>query len=180
MCGRGKTSQFSFKYKETVHFSPNEVLNCINSLKTGKSPGPDNLTAEHLKYGGRKLILVLTYFFNLFLRHNYLPSSLMDICLTPVVKDLKKDITNKGNYRPIASATAISKLFEDVLKGYIEPFLNISDNQLGFKKCSGTEMGIYLIKELIGKPKNEYHGGYVCMLDAPKAFDRINHSVLFQ
>ena len=46
--GRGKTSQLSFQYNETVHFSPTEVLNCINSLKTGKSPGPDNLTAEHL------------------------------------------------------------------------------------------------------------------------------------
>ena len=176
--GKGKKVNLNLEVCDTVTVTPQEVQKSLNLLKNGKAPGPDRLSSEHLKFGGRTVVMVLTCLFNLFLQHSYIPKQMMNLHITPVVKDIKKDITKKNNYRPIAIATALSKLLEEVLKAQIEPYINISDNQLGFKKQSGTEMGIYLIKEVMNKLKSKYKCGYVCTLDASKAFDRINHEKL--
>ena len=156
-----------------------EIIDGLNVVKTGKGPGPDGLTIEHYINGGSKLTSVIATLFTLFITHNILPESFMDVYLTPVVKDLKKNITLKTNYRPIANATAISKLLEAVIKLRIEKYLNVTSNQFGFTPNSGTDMCTYLMKEIIDKFNNIYHRGYICLLDASKAFDRVNHTKLF-
>ena len=47
--------------------------------------------------------------------HGFLPSDLTDTVLVPIVKDKTGDISDKGNYRPIALASVISKIFEMAL-----------------------------------------------------------------
>ena len=172
------------KYEKMINnnfipISIHEISEGIESVHTGKGPGPDGLTIEHIKHGGPKLNLVLARLFTLFLMHNILPEKFMDVHITPVVKDLKKDIASKANYRPIANASPLSKLFEAILKGRMENYVGVAPNQFGFTKKSGTDTCIYLIKEIIDKFRHTYHRGYVCMLDASKAFDRVNHSKLF-
>ena len=39
--------------------SPGEVAHAVNTLKNNKSPGPDSLPAELLKYGGERLAAML-------------------------------------------------------------------------------------------------------------------------
>ena len=156
-----------------------EVIDCLRAVKLGKSAGPDGLTIENLIYSGEITLQVITKFFNLFIEHNFLPDVLMKTCISPVIKDVKKDISAKNNYRPIAIATAISKLFELVLKGRIESSIEITANQFGFRKQSGTEFSIHAMKEIMHALEKKYQRGYICMLDASKAFDRVNHSKLF-
>ena len=52
-------------------------------------------------------------------------------------------------------------------------------NQFGFKPKHNTEMCIFGLKEAILKYRALNSNVYSCFLDASKAFDRVNHSKLF-
>ena len=112
--------------------------------------------------------------------HGYLPSSLMSVVLIPIIKNKCGNISSKENYRPIALASIISKLIEFIILNRIEQHLTTNSNQFGFKKKHGTDHCIYVLKEVLHLYKSLNSCISICFLDASKAFDRVNHSVLFQ
>ena len=63
--------------------------------------------------------------------------------------------------------------------GDLSDFLSTCINQFGFKKHHSTEMLIFLLKELFRHYIANGSSMYVTMLDASKAFDKVNHSKLF-
>ena len=109
----------------------------------------------------------------------FLPSSLMSVVLIPIIKNKCGNINSKDNYRPIALASIISKLVEVIILNRIENVLNTNDNQFGFKKNHSTDHCIYSLKEILNLYKSLNSCLSVCFLDASKAFDRVNHSILF-
>ena len=88
-------------------------------------------------------------------------------------------ITCKDNYRPIALTSVCSKILEIILLGRVECNLYTSHNQFGFKNRHSTDMCVYSLKETINFYISNASPVYVCFLDASKAFDRINHWLLF-
>ena len=97
-----------------------------------------------------------------------------------IVKNKCGNISESNNYRPIALATIISKLFELVLLLKCEDYLSTCSNQFDFKKDHSTDLCIYALKEYIEYYKNRHTSVFVTMLDASKAFDRVNFWLLFQ
>ena len=112
--------------------------------------------------------------------HGFLPSSLMSVMLIPIIKNKCGSISSKDNYRPIALASIVSKLVEIVILNRIDKYLITSDNQFGFKKKHGTDQCVYVLKEVLNVYKSLNSCLSICFLDASKAFDRVNHSVLFR
>ena len=51
-------------------------------------------------------------YFTSFISHGFLSESMLSVVLVPVIKDKAGKISSKDNYRPIALASVISKLFE--------------------------------------------------------------------
>ena len=66
------------------------------------------------------------------------------------------------------------------LRVKLESFLHSSDYQFGFKANHSTDLCIYTLKEVIDFYKSESTSIYVCFMDASKAFDRVNHWLLFK
>ena len=68
------------------------------SLKNGpgKSPGPDGVSPEHLKYGGPAICVWLKRVFNAIADIEVIPPSLNHGLITPIPKG---DPTNPGSYR---------------------------------------------------------------------------------
>ncbi len=66
---------------------------------------------------------------------------------------MNKDIiiNSKDNYRPIALAIILSKIFENVLFMRLELYLLTNDNKYGFKHKHGMDMCSYALKEIIQK-----------------------------
>ena len=118
--------------------------------------------------------------FNALIVHGFLPNPLTDTVLVPIVKDKTKNISDKGNYRPIALASVMSKVFEMSLRVKLESYLHSSDYQFGFKANHSTDLCIYTLKEVIDFYKSQSTSIYVCFMDASKAFDRMNHWLLFK
>ena len=52
-------------------------------------------------------------------------------------------------------------------------------NQFGFKRKLGTDTCIYVLKEIVDKYRSLNGCICMCFLDASKAFDRVQYSVLF-
>ena len=99
--------------------------------------------------------------------------------IAPIIKNKAGDLSDNNNYRPIALATIASKLFESLILSRVSTFLSTCVNQFGFKKHHSTEMLIFLLKELFRHYIANGSSMYVTMLDASKAFDKVNHSKLF-
>ena len=84
-----------------------------------------------------------------------------------------------SNYRPVAIASVMSKIFELILLNKMSAWLETEANQFGFKQSLGTDQCIYVLKEVIERYKSMKGLVYLCFLDASKAFDRVNHQILF-
>ena len=55
-----------------------------------------------------------------------------------------------------------------------------TDNQFGFKKHNSTDMCIFAIKSVVKYYNNFNSPFYSCFPDASKAFDKVNHWILFR
>ena len=97
-----------------------------------------------------------------------------------IVKNKNGNYQDCGNYRPIEIATIISKLFEQVILINIKNFLDTTDNQFGFKTKHSTDMCVFLLKQAISYYITRSSPIFCVFLDASKAFDRVNHYLLFQ
>ena len=67
-----------------------------------------------------------------------------------------------------------------VLLGLIEVYLCTSGNQFGFKSKHSTDLCIYTLTRIIQYYKDHNSPVYSCFIDASKAFDIVNHWVMFK
>ena len=110
---------------------------------------------------------------------HFLPEAMISVVLVPIVKNKSASICSKSNYRPIALASIVSKVLEKIIYDRIAVYLTTCSNQFGFKAKHSTDMTIYALKEAVLKYRSLNSNVYSCFLDASKAFDRVNHYVLF-
>ena len=100
--------------------------------------------------------------------------------IVPIIKNKAGDLSSGNNYGPIALANVISKVFESLILLRCKKFLTTADNQFGFKSRHSTDFCIYTLKEYIEFYKLRNTSIFVTFLDASKAFDRIDHWLLFK
>ena len=152
----------------------------IKKLLLQKSAGADGITAEYLGYAHYCVCIYLAFCFNLCISHGFIPEDCLITDIVLILKCKHKDATNLGNYRSIAVATTISKLFEHSILFHIKPFLSTSDHQFGFKRGTGTYMCIFLLKQIISSYLQQGSPISSMFLNASKTFDRISHELLFK
>jgi len=160
-------------------FTSSEIIDAINELKIGKSPGLDGLYAEHYKCAGDKLSFLMAMVINAMFTHSYFPSNIMETVIIPIIKDKRGDVTDKDNYRPIAITNIFSKVIELVLLCRYSSLLVAADNQFGFRNKHSTDMCVFAFQQVIDLYVSLNSPVYICYLDASKAFDRVNHWSLF-
>ncbi|CAI8025496.1 hypothetical protein GBAR_LOCUS14724 [Geodia barretti] len=92
-----------------VPFNTEEVEHTVNKMKLKKSSGPDNLTAEHLKFGGQTIITWPTEILNS-IDVERIPSCLKLGITIPVYKGGGKDPSMQTG---ITLNSVISKVFRN-------------------------------------------------------------------
>ena len=123
--------------------------------------------------------VLLSLLFNAVIIHGYLPSDFMRTAMVPIIKNKTGDTSDKNNFRPMALITAASKLFEICILEVLEAYLLTYDHQFGFKCKHSTDMCIFTVKSLVKYYTGQNTSVYTCLLDASKAFDRVNHWTFF-
>ncbi|XP_046976555.1 uncharacterized protein LOC124542674 [Vanessa cardui] len=163
-----------------VRFTPDDVYKIINSMSRGKSPGHDGLSIEHLKHAGPHLSRVLATLYNLCIKHAYLPEALMKTVVVPIVKNKTGNISDKSNYRPISLATVAAKVLDGLLDTQLDKYLNLHDNQFGFRPGLSTESAILCLKQTVRYYTERSTPVFACFLDLSKAFDLVNYDILWK
>ena len=92
-----------------------EVQRIVKDLKNGKAVGMDLIPNEFFKYASQNILIFISITFNSFLVHSFLPVLLMSVLIVPLLKGKYRDPSKSANYRPIAIATAASKIFEKLI-----------------------------------------------------------------
>ena len=111
----------------------NEVINVhelrqiVKGLKNNKGVGNDRIPSEVCKFASERLLTVMSIFLSSCMLTGKLPNSLMHVVIIPLLKCKSKNPADVNNYRPIAIATAISKLFEQVLLSRLARYLWTAD-----------------------------------------------------
>ena len=162
--------------------SPQEVYHLINQLKEKKAKRASDIETKFIKYANPVLSYFVSDIFNHRLTEGVYPDSLKVAEVIPIFKKADRDKTT--NYRPILLLSQFNKVFEKLLYtriySYLMRFDMLSDRQFGFRKNSSTMLAINKIyDELLS---NIDEGLYSCciFLDLSKAFDTVNHKILFK
>ena len=121
----------------------------VKKIASGKSAGVDGVPGEVWKGAPHRLPVHLTLFVNACFRHCHLPALLMRTTLIPLIKDKLKPATDSDNYRLIAIANSVSKVIEQLILTKSKRHLHTKENQFGFKEDHGTEMCIFLLKDIV-------------------------------
>ena len=169
----------NIQYDANMIVTSEDICKLIEKLKCGKASGPDGISAESLRFANDRLHVLLSLCFSACFSHSYLPKSLLETTIVPVIKNKCGSLTDCNNYRPIAIATITSKLLESIILLKCEEYFFTSDNQFGFKAGHSTEFCIYSLLEFIDFYKKRNTTVFVTFLDASKAFDRVNYWLLF-
>ena len=164
---------FSFR-----NVDPDEVLKKCLSLKAGKAPGHDRISAKFVKLAGNEICHSLSHIINSSFESSSFPNTLKHALVTPVYK--KGDNLAKGNYRPVSVLTSISKIFEsimcDQINAFIEPMM--SHKLSAYRKLYSCEdVLLRCIEDWKHAVDMNYVVGCVSM-DLSKAFDSLPHNLM--
>jgi hypothetical protein len=100
--------------------------------------------------------------------------------LTPILKK-GKDKNIPGNYRGIVVTNTFSKILESIIKDRLEEQLKKTQNPLqrGFTEKASSKFTAFITAETIALYRKLNMELEVLTLDAEKAFDTVNHDIMF-
>ena len=114
------------------------------------------------------------------INHSYSPDGFNIATIQPLIKNKRKSMNDSNNYRAIALSSPLAKIFDwVVLNKYNDKFIT-NDLQFGFKPKSSTTSCTFALLETVNYFQENNTDVYVLLLDATKAFDRVNYIKLFR
>ena len=160
----------------SIHTTTSSVRSYLKRLKSNKSPGPDALPNEVLKFLAPSLAYPLCLIFNLSYSSGVFPDRWKIAKVTPIYK-CKGSRSQASNYRPISLLCSLSKVcekvFYDQLYCHISPCL--SPSQSGFRRNDSTSDQLARLVQDIATLRDARHHIALCFFDLAKAFDTVWH-----
>ena len=114
------------------------------------------------------------------LTHGTAPDELLLGTMIPLIKNSRGNKQCSENYRALTIGTGLSKLLDIVILNQQAEKLKTSDMQFGFKEKSSTTMCTFMTLETIEYYTSKASNVHVLLLDASKAFDRVDYIKLFK
>ena len=156
-------------------FTEKELNETIRSMKTGKSPGPDEVGNEILISAGKELRKSMLNMFNYFWLHEELPDKLYDIHIKSMYKG-KRAVSDLNNQRGVFISNSILKIYENLIYKRIHPKLeeNFTEMQGGARKGRNTADPLFILRSIANYYRYIDEKLYMEFLDLIKAFDKMN------
>ena len=160
-------------------FSCADVQLAIRRMKCGKKDGIEEFASDFITRGTRRLAVHFSLLFSMILRHGCFPKVFGSSLIIPIPKNKRKSLNDSNNYRTIALGSIVGKLFDMVLLDSNSTVFRCSDYQYGFKKAHSTVQCTFVVQEILQYYVSRGSTVHVMLLDASKAFDRVQYNRLF-
>ena len=128
------------KYSNIFTISKQQVKNFKGKDKTGKSPGYDGISFEHIKNAGDELIEIMTHLFTMMLKTQWKPANIKKGLVIPIPKH-GKDASVPDNNRGITLLSAVSKIYDTLVLNLMQPWL---DNHSHPLQGANRKLGHYV------------------------------------
>ena len=144
-----------------------EISRVIDKLNSGTGDGISSLKTDHFKNGNRELSHVSHDDFHV--------SNVI-----PIPKGRNVNLSDSSNYRGITLSSIYGQFFGQIILSCYADKLCTSDLQFRFKRQRSTNMFTIALKEAISYYVNNGRSVFCTLLDATKAFDRVEYVKLFK
>ena len=158
-----------------------ELFNVVFSLKES-SAGLDSVSTCIVKNVYNNIKLPLCHVLNISFATGVFPLELKVARVIPLYKS--GEAAQFSNYRPVSVLPAISKIFEKLI--YIRMLSFIKKHnilylfQFGFRDLHSPNLALLLLVDKISNALEEGDCVLGLFLDFSKAFDTVNHSIMFK
>ena len=119
----------------TISLTDLQLENAFASLKSNKSSGYDDISANVVKRVSDEIFVILKHIFNISLRNGVFPDKLKIAWVTPTFK--KGNNILLTNYRPISVLTCFSKLLARIM--YNRLYKLLVENNILYQKQFGFQ-----------------------------------------
>ena len=156
-----------------------EIRRAILIAGMRKSPGPDDIATELLRYGGDMTLNKLHEICTEVWDTGTWPEEWTQSVFIPIPK--KGDLSQCTNYRTITLVSHASKILLRVILERMQCKLEgeISQEQAGFRPRRGTRDQITNLRIILEKARERNQPLYFCFIDFKKAFDMVKHDQLW-
>jgi len=160
-------------------FVVRDVREAVLKLKASKSDSEEQFMSDHVIHGGDALLVHLSFLFNCMLSHTIVPKQMLIAVLIPITKNRRKSMYDSSNYRSIALSSIIGKVFDRMVLHLHGHIFSTSNLQFGFKPKRSTTECTFVLNHVMEHYSKRSTQCYVLLLDASKAFDRVEYVRLF-
>ena len=136
--------------------------------------------SDHIIHGKKVISGYLTMLFTAMIWHGISPDGILKSTMVPIPKGRWTNLGDSGNFRAITLGSIVGKVLEYVIMKREERNLGNNDLQFGFKEGLSTTLCTAMVKETVSYFNHEGSNVYGLLLDASKAFDRVNYIKLFE
>ena len=143
----------------------------IAKLHNHKTPGPEKIVNEFLKYGGPVLTGKIEELFNKIFKSETIPNQWREAILVKIDKG-KKDKEKLENKRGISLSNSISKVFEKIIVRRVHNEICFTEAQAGGRLNRSTIDQIFTLKSVVQQRFYEKKQTYVAFIDLEKAYDQ--------
>ena len=166
---------------DTSHnITTQDVINAIAKLKPYKVDGKFETYSDNLINASPNLYVHLSILFTCMLTHNIVPGDMLLATLVPIPKSRKKSLSDSNNYRSIALSSIVGKVLDTIIMDKNMDVMKSQHMQFGFKAAHSTTQCTFLIQEIVDYYSRNGSSVYLIMLDASRAFDRVQYTKLFR
>ena len=157
-----------------------DVLFAFRLLKAGKSDGSFGLVSDHLIHACDEFGTCVAMLLSALLVHGLAPEDMTSCTLIPIPKGKNVNVSDSSKYRTIALSSIFGKVFDLIFLNKFYDCLCTSERQFGFKRRHSTDMCTMVLKESLAYYTVDGGSAFCALLDATKAFDRVNYCKLFR
>ena len=180
---RTKVEKFKMEYENVIFnysLQNKNIENIIRDIPNGKSVGSAGVSGEMFKYGmSIELVQALNILFTKMINHQVIPHLFNVGIIKPIVKNENEDPNDINNLRPITISDVLANIYEKIIITEMDKKHAHNDKQFGFKKSSSCNHAVFTLRESILfnlKNKKKVH---IALIDASKAFDKVNRIFLW-
>ena len=162
--------------------SRTELLGIFKGIKPKTSYGYDNLSSKIIKLLRFEILAPLKILSDKMIEERKFPGIWKKAKVIPLYK--KGEKTNVNNYRPISLLPSLSKIAEKIIASQIYEYFETNNlfptKQFGFRRGRSTIHAVAALVYEMERLKAKNRSFAVVLMDLSKAFDLIDHKLLYQ